>query len=271
LGGRIDGTNVVTRHDKICVITNIGLDHTKILGTTIPAIAREKAGIILEGNEVFTHQQTEEALIVFEEVCASKHAELIIVPEQFMSETRDLPMFQQHNMGLAVACVRSVLDRGDRQLESAHIVKAAKTYVPARMERVIYRGKQLIIDGSHNGQKIQTLMESLTDAYPNASIAALVAFVAGDESRTKSGVKELVANASFIVVTEFTANQDVPKEAVPAPQVAAWCKEFGLDNVAVETEALRALDMLLERSEDILIVTGSFYLLNHIRPHIMKS
>ena len=57
MGGLFDGTNVVTRSDKICVITDIGLDHTQILGNNVEQIAAQKAGIIHKGNHVFTYKQ----------------------------------------------------------------------------------------------------------------------------------------------------------------------------------------------------------------------
>jgi dihydrofolate synthase / folylpolyglutamate synthase len=271
LGGRIDGTNVVSRRDKVCVITNIGLDHTKILGDTLPEIAREKAGIIFDGNEVFTHVQDDEILDVFKEVCLEHHASLTFVPEQHLPEAAELPLFQQHNIGLAVAATRQVLEREGKTLESAQIAAAVKTYIPARMERIAYGGKQLVIDGAHNGQKISTLMESLTAAYPGASVAALVAFVEGDEERTQRGLAELTKTATHLIITEFTAEQGVPKRALPAAYIAGWCQERGFMDFETVTDPAAALRVLLERPEDILLITGSFYLLNHIRPLIMKA
>jgi dihydrofolate synthase/folylpolyglutamate synthase len=271
LGGRIDGTNVVSRRDKICVITNIGLDHTKILGDTLPQIAGEKAGIILDGNEVFTHLQDDEILDVFKAVCHERHASLTVVPEQHLPETNELPLFQQHNIGLAVAAVSRALERDGKTLDTSHIATAAKTYIPARMERITYGGKQLIIDGAHNGQKIATLMESLRAAYPAASVAALVAFVGGYEERTQRGLAELTSIVKHLVVTEFTTEQDVPKRALPATQVAGWCAERGFTDFETIADPVVALHALLERSEDILLITGSFYLLNHIRPLIMRA
>ena len=270
VGGRMDGTNVVNRNDKICVITNIGLDHTKILGDTLPEIAREKAGIILEDNEVFTHVQSDEVIDVFKKVCKDRHASLTLVPEQHMREAAELPLFQQHNIGLSVVAVRRALEREGKILKDEQIARAAKTYIPARMERITYRGRQIVIDGAHNGQKIHTLMESLRAAYPGASMAALVAFVAGDEKRTQSGLAELTTIVKHLIVTEFTAAQDVPKLALPATQVVGWCYEQEFTHAEVVTDPKAALKVLLDRPEDILLVTGSFYLLNHIRPLIMS-
>ena len=57
LGGLLDATNVISRPDKICLITDIGLDHTEILGDTLVEIAQQKAGIIQPGNQVFAFAQ----------------------------------------------------------------------------------------------------------------------------------------------------------------------------------------------------------------------
>ena len=71
------------------------------------------------------------------------------------------------------------------------------------------------------------------------------------------------------MITEFTTAQDVPKQALPAAQVADWCKELNFSDIQINVDPAAALEKLLQRPEDILLVTGSFYLLNHIRPLIM--
>ncbi|MEO6513328.1 MAG: Mur ligase family protein [Candidatus Saccharimonadales bacterium] len=271
LGGRIDGTNVVTRTDKLCVITNIGFDHTKILGDTLSAITREKAGIILAGSEVFTHQQDSEIFDVITEVCHEHNTTLHVVVEAERPELAELPRFQRHNIQLAIAATSQFLAEKDKTLTPVIIEQATHTYIPARMERVTYRGKRLILDGAHNGQKLSVLLKSLTEMYPRQDIAAIVAFVAGDEPRMRQGLQEIMLVAKHIIVTEFSVEQDVPKHAVPATEIATWCKEQGFESVEVETQPLVALDILQARSEPLLLVTGSFYLLNHIRPHIIKQ
>src|SRR5688572_622401 len=68
LGGLLDATNTVRRADKVCVITDIGLDHTDILGETIPEIAAQKAGIIQPGNIVVVQNQQSAALNVITKI-----------------------------------------------------------------------------------------------------------------------------------------------------------------------------------------------------------
>ncbi len=75
LGGRLDATNVLT--PLVSVVTSISLEHTAILGDTLAAVAREKAGIIKEGG-VLVHAPNPAAVeSVFQEVCAARRARLI--------------------------------------------------------------------------------------------------------------------------------------------------------------------------------------------------
>jgi len=270
LGGRIDGTNVVSRNDKICVITDIGFDHTKILGTTLPEITAEKAGIIGEYNEVFTHRQALEVLDVIKDASKKHHAKLHVVDEINDSRYINLPLFQQHNIQLAVAVSRKVLERENKELADSCIEEAVQTYIPARMEVLEYAGKTIIVDGSHNGQKLHALLASIAGRYPGQAIAGLVAFVDGDEVRVSEGVNELIKNMNHIIVTEFSGEQDVPKQSINAKLIAKVCKQKGFNSVETVVEPKKALAQLLERPEPILLVTGSFYLLNHVRPHIIN-
>src|SRR5919108_1972798 len=74
LGGRLDATNVAT--PLVSVITSISLDHTEVLGDTIPQIAREKAGIIKPHGLAVVAPQRSEALAIIREVCGAQDARL---------------------------------------------------------------------------------------------------------------------------------------------------------------------------------------------------
>ena len=76
LGGRLDATNVI-KTPLLAAITTISLDHTEILGDTLPEIAAEKAGIIKEGGRVLLYPQIPEVRKVFEDICNRKGALLI--------------------------------------------------------------------------------------------------------------------------------------------------------------------------------------------------
>lgn len=75
LGGRLDSTNII--HPEVSLITNIGLDHTDILGDTIPEIAREKAGIIKPNTPVVVSEFNEETAPIFKEVANKMNSKIL--------------------------------------------------------------------------------------------------------------------------------------------------------------------------------------------------
>jgi dihydrofolate synthase/folylpolyglutamate synthase len=81
MGGRLDATNIVT--PLVAIITSLSLDHTPYLGSTLPLIAREKAGIIKDGAVVVSVPQPPEAMAVIEEICQERGALLFRIGEQW--------------------------------------------------------------------------------------------------------------------------------------------------------------------------------------------
>ena len=80
LGGRLDCTNIIT--PILSVITNIGLDHTQFLGTSLEQIAIEKAGIIKKDVPVVVGETTPETRMVFEAVAVENHAPIVFAEDQ---------------------------------------------------------------------------------------------------------------------------------------------------------------------------------------------
>lgn len=87
LGGRLDSTNVI--RPLISVITNIGLDHTDLLGDTLPQIAMEKAGIIKPDVPVVISESQEEIAYVFEKKALECNARLYQADREYLSESDD--------------------------------------------------------------------------------------------------------------------------------------------------------------------------------------
>ena len=257
LGGLLDATNVISRRDKICLITDIGLDHTEILGDTLVEIAQQKAGIIQPGNQVFAFAQGPEVMSVLRahgvhELSDNDNA---LLPQ--------LPHFQQRNLGLARAGAEAVLGRGVTDKELA---LAATTVVPARLEKIAHKDKIVLVDGSHNAQKMAAMLDGLQQLYPDQKPSALVAFVAGHNQRWQEAITTLLPHIDQLIITEFYSEKDYPKHSVQAQTVADFA---GRGLVVPEPE--KALDKLLQMPGQIVLVTGSFYLLNHIRPRLLHD
>ncbi len=81
MGGRFDSTNILT--PELCLITNIGLDHTQFLGETLAKIAFEKGGIIKEKVPVIISQTQEEAATEFREIAYQKNAPIYFADQRY--------------------------------------------------------------------------------------------------------------------------------------------------------------------------------------------
>ncbi len=270
LGGLLDGTNTILRPDKICVITDIGFDHMEILGNTIEEIACQKSGIIMHGNTVFMHQQSKEIEAVVQDVCLEKEADLHIVTEPITKDLDGLPIFQKRNLALAVAATEFVQQRDGVSVQ-ADIKRAATTYTPARMEVVTYEDKTIIIDGSHNTQKIHALVDSIKDKFPEILFSCLVSVGENKQNEIKGILQEVAAIAGSITFTSFYIGQDEFRKAIDPRILSVEGKKLGIKNINVVDNPALAFSKLLEKDNSHILVVGSFYLLNHIRPFVKQD
>jgi dihydrofolate synthase / folylpolyglutamate synthase len=270
LGGLLDATNIVTREDKISVITDIGLDHTHVLGDTLSAIAEHKAGIIRLHNAVFCHPQGAEVMDVIRQRAEHKQADLHIVEQD--GRTPDfLPLYQRRNFSLALEVALFALERADQKpLDNEQIVAAAHTHIPGRMEMFNRQGKQVILDNAHNAQKLHGLCTSLKAQFPDTPMALLVAFVETPGRDIQSMVAELVPLASHLIVTQLPPGPRQHASRDPQ-EIAEAARQAGISSVEVIEDQQAAYVALLARPEPMAIVTGSTYLLEYIRPSVVRG
>lgn len=268
LGGRLDATNVIERADKTSVITDIGLDHTEMLGNDVVTITKEKAEIIKPGNQVFMYEQAKDIL----EVVTNKVNDVKAVLQVISGDTnapQDLPLFQQRNWSLARAVVMYLAERDSFNFTNQQAQASARALIPARMEAISHNGKTIIMDGAHNAQKITTLCQSLKQKYPQ-KMAALVSFAQGKDTSIDESMVALHDVADQIIITTFAVEQDVPKSAIDPEAIRVSAEAAGFRSVIVIEHPEAAFKALMQLPEERLLVTGSFYLLNHIRPLIKE-
>ena len=113
LGGRLDSTNVVIPH--VSIITNVGFDHTAILGNTLSSIAYEKAGIIKQGVPVVSAVEDSDALSVIEKTCKEKDARLYLLGKDIWIE--EVQSIHENNSELHGYNHRTTLDFGLRNAD----------------------------------------------------------------------------------------------------------------------------------------------------------
>jgi dihydrofolate synthase/folylpolyglutamate synthase len=203
VGGLLDATNVTTRPDKVCVITDIGFDHMHLLGNTIAEIAAQKIGIVHDHNHVFMYKQGDEVMEVARDWTSRHDAPLRVIDETADEEqvpTVIMANYQRRNWLLAYQVYRYLEERdGLQHLTSQALQETQTIQVPARMDIKQLKGKVLIMDGAHNEQKMTAFVSSYKQLYPDNKPAILLALKAGKEYQTI--VPLLAGLASRVIVT----------------------------------------------------------------------
>lgn len=267
LGGLLDATNIIDREDKVAVITDIGFDHTNVLGNTLTDIASHKAGIIRLHNAVFMHVQPSEVLDVMRDTSRRKQADLHVI--EHADAPQFLPGYQKRNFGLALEVVKYLHVRdGMQMLTPDKIDKAAAVHIPGRMEVFVFKRKIIVLDNAHNPQKLEALRRTLDEQYPKKSIALLLAFLDGGGRDISKLTEVITPIADHVIAT--TVPQGVHERKSKNPQeVLDVCRRQRII-AEIVSDAEGALDVLLARPEEILVITGSTYLLEPLRPLIRK-
>lgn len=272
LGGLLDATNVITNRKKLNVITDIGFDHEEVLGKTLGLIASQKAGIIKPYNTVVCYEQKDEIMQVIREVAAQQQAKLHeLWPIALSTLPRSLPLFQRRNWYLALAAYNVAVEHGIvPELNAAQLDTSTQVAIPARMETIHHKGKTVIMDGAHNSQKLHAFTASLKKLYPKDKKTVLVSLLASKQSRVRQCLEELLPACDNLIITTF-ATENHEKVSIDPLKIAAICEELGFESWEVKRDPIEAYKKLLRSRNPVLVVTGSFYLLNHIRPLIRET
>ena len=271
IGGLLDGSNVVQNPSKLCILTDIGLDHTALLGNTLPEIAAQKAGIIGEGNKVFCHSQDPLILDVFKDAANQKHADLRVIEHAHSRMPQHLALFQQRNFALAAEACASLLENTfNKPISSEVLDAAAHQHIPARMEHFKVNGKNVILDAAHNPQKMEAFVQSYKHAYPGTTPAVLYACIEGPDAKVEQTIHQLLKlEPTKIIVTSFQSLQDMKKLSETPQKLTDYFKAENYQNTEVMNDPNQALEAILEAGENILVV-GSLYLVFEVREQLIR-
>lgn len=278
MGGRLDATNVLL--PEVAVITSISLDHVKVLGDTLAAIAGEKAGIIKAGRPVVSAPQRPEALAVIERVAAERGAPLTLVgrdwqwryegsegARQRLSLWRggrgsdpdyahlEIPLLGAHqleNAANAVAAIEVLRERGFEIPKEAVRQGLAQVRWPGRLE-VLDRDPLVVLDGAHNVYSIQRLLEALDVYLPHRRLLAV--FGAGLTHNPSELIAELAPRADRLFFTRAQHPKAASVEALLAATHALGYVAEGCETVVEALERACAA----AAPEDIVLVTGSLF------------
>ncbi len=271
LGGLLDGTNIVSNSKKLCVITRIGLDHTEILGTTLPEIASQKAGIIQVGNTVVALKQEESVQQVIKKVAKLKQAKLTFVETDKHLKLGVRGDFQLENASLAIEASRQWLENFGKIYDEKKASSVLKNIsITGRFDVRQVHGKTVIIDGAHNPEKMTAFISSLKKYYPGRKFKFIIAFKKGKNYQDMLPI--IMPLADTLVLTKFSSSQQEAIDMSEDPKVILEvAKNLGARNVSLSPAPKLALKEALDGNDEIIVITGSIYLQEEILRYLRVS
>ena len=286
LGGRLDATNVVD--PLVSVITNIGYEHTNILGDTLPEIAGEKAGIIKQGRPLVTAPRGDEVFKVFGEKAQELGSEVIRVGydtefrkvgAKMSGMTFDLrsrmeykglkvPLLGEHqitNAATAVAAVEALSRYGVDVPEQAVREGLQGVYWPARLE-VVRTGPTVVLDCAKDAEATEAVRRTLEG---DVDAGRIVAVVSMSSDKNIPGMIRNIAAVSerFIVTTHSVMGRAASPELI-AEEITKNVRPYEVieDEKAAFTRALE-----LAGEEDTVLVIGSVFLAGSARTFFREA
>lgn len=287
LGGRLDPTNIV--NSDIAVITNVDLDHTKLLGSTVEKIAKDKVQIVKFGTVCVTGVKKKSVLSIIRDYCHKQASRLRICgvdfkvqrikmsleESAFVYQSKDLMYafkitlpgaHQTVNAGIAVDAVLQFLEKNNIRPDLEKIAAGLQqAFIPGRIE-VIQKRPLMIWDSAHNGVKMKALVATLNDVLPEETgIRMLLAFKKGQDFKRLLTPLERLKNLKEIVLTKYKVTQDLVYESEKVQTYLKYLKHVCPGTqITVEEDIGKAYLYLRRKTaiHDCLLVTGSFYLLD---------
>lgn len=270
LGGEFDATNVIST-PEVAVITNIGLDHTDVLGNTIEEIAQAKAGIFKEGCCAVIYRGLPSVESVFEQVCEQKHIPLKkadfdslklnscdLFGQNFDCGSRkniQLPLLgdhQLHNASVVLSIADTLIEKGWKISEENIYEGIRDVSWPGRFD-IVCRDPLFIIDGGHNPQCIEALVKNIQDYLVGRKVIALTGVLADkDYGDMYKPVMPLIDE--FVCITP-----DSPRK-MEAAELAKYLQAAGAKATACATTrdgVVKAME--LAGKEGAILCFGSLY------------
>lgn len=165
MGGRLDSTNIIT--PEVSVITNIGLDHTQFLGTTLEAIAYEKAGIIKPKVPVVVGEYTSETRKVFENKTRETHSEIYFASDLIDNTPKTVLLgdYQKQNKKTVLQTLRVIQSQkkyfiSDENIESGFLNVIENTGLLGRWQQINETPKA-ICDTAHNSHGLKIVLNQI--------------------------------------------------------------------------------------------------------------
>ncbi|HUQ64402.1 MAG TPA: Mur ligase family protein [Acidimicrobiales bacterium] len=282
LGGRWDATNVAD--GQVCVVTNVSLDHVETIGPTLVDIASEKAGIVKPDSHLVLGETSPELADIFrgagpnqtwerdvDFACVSNelaHGGRLVdlqTPQGRYPEVL-LPVHGRHQGDNAVVSLAAVEAFFGAPLDADVVTDAfAGVVLPGRLE-VIARHPLCVLDGAHNPAGAVAAADAVAETFTVSGRILVVGMLRGRDPAEM--LEALGADEARMVI----ACPPPSPRALPAEEVAAAAEGLGVTvEVAASVEEAVALGLGLAQLDELVLVTGSLYVVGAARAVLTGS
>jgi dihydrofolate synthase/folylpolyglutamate synthase len=286
MGGRLDATNVVD--PLLSIVTDISLDHTEWLGSTISAIAREKAGILRPGGALIGLPQDPEASAVLAEVAAERKVREVDASRYLPTEKAaangpytiealgakievDSPLkgaHQRRNLALAIAAAVELAQKHGFPVAPQSIAYGIReTRWPGRLEKLSQGGVEWILDVAHNAAGAWALRAGLAawSAAPDKQPRTLVFSCLRDKPLAE------MARILFPLFDRVICAPIHTARATAMDDLLAAARAVGVAAVPAGSVA-EALRLAREQTpREAIVVSGSVYLVGEARSLLLEG
>jgi len=275
LGGRLDATNVV--RSLVCVITPISYEHTRYLGKRLTQIAGEKAGIIKPGSLVISSMQEKETAQVIQNKADSLQATLFTIGKDIKYSTKSgnfsikginrnysnlrinlLGRHQFINASLAVGAVEALDSYGFKVSVDCIRKGLYNTLWPGRLE-VLCRKPYIVLDGAQNTASAAVLRSAVKSIFKYRKL--ILVFGVSRDKDIKGMVSQLLPLAHKIILT----CADNPRAAMPGYLKKYFPAEGKEIFITVGVKEAKNLALKIAKAEDLILVTGSLFVVGEFR------
>jgi dihydrofolate synthase/folylpolyglutamate synthase len=291
LGGRLDSTNVI--RPEVVGITSLSIDHQQQLGKTLSSIAKEKAGIFKRGVPAVTVQQEPEAMEVLRTHATAVKAPLSVTGHDIdfsyrFENSREhgphmrvclstptskfehlrVPLHGRHqaiNCGLALAMLDKLKSAG-YEIDNEKTIKGlSKVSLAGRME-MICEDPRIMIDGAHNAASINALIHAIGQNIPYDSM--VIIFGCNNDKDIPGMLDKLQYGADKVIFTRSRSAKAMPPEEL-ADMYNHMCGKMCQSAANLE-EAMQLASSAVSK-EDLICITGSFYLIGEAKVRFKKG
>lgn len=282
LGGTSDATNII-KNPLVCVITSISIDHTQVLGDTIQQITKEKSGIIKENSTVVCYPLLSSSIreIILDKANTLKDCTVINPSTETLtiekislektvfnydSTNYELNLLGAHQVYNCITAIEAVnclnnLNKSKFKISQLNVIKGVNnTRIPARFE-IFSRDPLIVIDGAHNLDGIDKLIDTLT--LINKKKIIVLGML---KDKDYKSIINNIATVSYLIVS-VTINDE---RALSAKEIFEFCKSNDINCIESEStiDAVKIAKKYCSY-DSCIVVCGSLYLASQIRDDLI--